>query len=152
MVLAARHGVAEWLMAACGAWLVGLGAFFVFVRPALLPEDLRYIGADAAALQAIAPGLLRWLGEVFSVMGGFMAGAGLLVGYLAWQLMPLRPRGAAWVLGVNGVVTFGLMSAVNFALHSDFRWLLAIPPILCAVSIAIHARAARAAPTDRRRR
>jgi len=139
---ARRHGVAEWLMGACGAWLVGLGLFFAFVRPPLLPEDLRYMGIDGPTLQAIAPGLLRWLGKVFTVMGGFMAGAGLLVGYLSWQVMPSRPRGAALVLALNGALTLVLMSAVNFELHSDFRWLLAVPPVLCGVAIAAYTRAA----------
>jgi hypothetical protein len=35
----ARRGAAEWLIAACGVWQIGLGLYFIFVRPALLPED-----------------------------------------------------------------------------------------------------------------
>jgi hypothetical protein len=29
----------------------------------------------------------------------------------------------------TGALTVGLMSAINFVLHSDFRWLLVLPPI-----------------------
>ena len=28
----------------CGIWLTGLGLYFALLRPALLPEDPRYIG------------------------------------------------------------------------------------------------------------
>lgn len=74
-----RRTLATWLFVACGAWLVGLGAYFIFVRPALLPEDFRYAGTSAAVLQAAAPRLTGWLSLVFTVMGGFMASAGVLV-------------------------------------------------------------------------
>ena len=33
---------AAWLFGIGGAVLVGIGAFFLFARPALLPEDLRH--------------------------------------------------------------------------------------------------------------
>jgi hypothetical protein len=125
---------AEWLFAACGLWLVGLGLYFIFLRPALLPEDLRYMGAEAEALQAAVPGLAAWLGKVFTVMGGFMAGAGVLTVYLARSVLPSR-REAAVALGVSGALTLLLMSAVNFALHSDFRWLLALPTAAWAAGV-----------------
>ncbi len=37
---------------ACGLWLVGLGAYFLLMRPALLPEDLRYIGASIETIRS----------------------------------------------------------------------------------------------------
>ena len=39
----AKRGVSEWLLACCGVWLVGLGLYFVFLRPALLSEDIRFV-------------------------------------------------------------------------------------------------------------
>lgn len=125
----ARRGAADWLIAACGVWHVGLGLYFIFLRPALLPEDLRYMGVDAQALRATVPGMVAWLGKVFTVMGGFMAGAGVLITYFGWTVLPRRPPGAAIALALTGAFTLLLMSAVNFALHSDFRWLLVLPPI-----------------------
>lgn len=133
--LVSRHGVAEWLFAACGVWLVGLGLYFVFVRPPLLPEDVRYMGADANVVEAALPGLAAWLGKVFTVMGGFMTGVGVLALYLAMQVVPQRPKGLLAVLAVAGVLTVGLMSAVIFVLHSDFRWLLLLPPVLWATGL-----------------
>ena len=42
---------AMWLLTALGVWLVGLGAYFVFLRPPLLPEDPRFIGSTLAQLR-----------------------------------------------------------------------------------------------------
>jgi hypothetical protein len=67
---------------------------FRVVRPASLPEDVRYIGTDLQALQALAPRLADWLGKVFTVMGGFMAAAELLFAYFGGVVMPTRPTGS----------------------------------------------------------
>ena len=94
--------------------------------------------ADLQALQAAAPRLSGWLDKVFMVMGGFMAGAGALTAYLGWAVMPLRLRGTMAALVSAGALTLGLMSAVNFVLHSDFRWLLALPPIGWAAAVLLY--------------
>jgi len=123
------------LLAACGAWLVGLGLYFIFVRPALLPEDFRYVGITQQALIQAAPGLQRWLQRVFTVMGGFMLGTGVLTLCLV-RAMPQRPmRIGLWLAGF---LTVGLMSAVNFMIGSDFRWILLVPALvwLAALSMA----------------
>ena len=62
----------------CGFYLVALGLYVALLRPALLPEDPRYIGSSLAAIRAAVPGLERWLGLVFKVMGGFMLATGAL--------------------------------------------------------------------------
>jgi hypothetical protein len=136
----AHRGRACSLIALCGVWLIGLGLYFVFVRPALLPEDLRYMAIEPHVLQATAPTLADWLAKVFAVMGGFMAGAGVLVAYVGWSVLPLRPRGAALALTLTGLMTLVLMSAINFALHSDFRWLLALPPVVWFAGVALYIR------------
>lgn len=125
---------------ACGAWLVGLGCYFILIRSPLLPEDLRYAGADVVVLQAAAPRIGAWLALVFTVMGGFIAAAGVLVVYIGWAVLPRRPKGAVPALLIAGLLSVGLMSAVNFALNSDFRWLLAVPPAVWLVAILLHVR------------
>ena len=140
MRAAARVGASEWLFIACGAWLVALGLYFIFIRPPFLPEDTRYIGVDASVLKADAPQLAAWLGKVFTVLGGFMAAAGLLVAYLARMLWPARPRLAGLTLALSGGLTVGLMSAVNFALASDFRWLLLTPVLLWVTACVLYPR------------
>jgi len=37
----------KWTFVGCGIWLMVLGGYFMFVRPPLLPEDLRYLGSSA---------------------------------------------------------------------------------------------------------
>ena len=112
-----------------------MGLYFIFMRPALLPEDVRYMATDLQGLQAFAPLLVDWLGKVFLVMGGFMVGAGVLIAYFAWVIMPSRPPLAMLALVLVGSCTLVLTSAVNFALHSDFRWLLAVPPVVWAAAL-----------------
>ena len=119
-----------WLLTACGIWLVGLGIYFIALRPALLPEDPRFMGATLAQLRQAAPGLEAWLRIVFTVMGGYMIGSGVLTLCLARVAMPRRLPGTAWALGLAGLSTVVLMSGMNFVLHSDFRWLLLVPVLL----------------------
>lgn len=137
-----RPRAAMGLLTACGAWLVGLGAYFVFVRPPLLPEDPRFIGATLERLREAAPGLEAWLDIVFTVMGGFMAGAGVLTVFVARTAVPARLPGTAWAVALAGALTVVLMSAMNFVLHSDFRWLLLVPALLWAAGVAAYARRA----------
>ena len=118
-----------WLLAACGCWLLALGMYFIAVRPSLLPEDLRFIGSTAKQIHEHAPGLARWLNRVFIVMGGFMAGAGVLTLFVALKVLPSRLKGSAPTLALSGLLTVALMSATNFALDSDFKWLLLIPAL-----------------------
>lgn len=40
-----------------GMILIGMGLWFVFLRPALLPEDARYMGSTVAQIQDILPRL-----------------------------------------------------------------------------------------------
>lgn len=133
---------AMWLLTACGVWLIALGAYFVFLRPALLPEDPRFIGASLQRLREAAPGLEAWLRIVFTVMGGFMAGAGVLTVFLARTAVPARLPGAGWAIALAGLPTVVLMSAMNFALHSDFRWVLLAPALLWVAGVAAYAREA----------
>ena len=135
-----RRGWAEWLMFSCGIWHVGLGLYFIVIRPPLLPEDLRYMGTEAAAIASAVPMLADWLKKVFTVMGGFMAGAGVLIAHLGLEVMPARLPGTVGTMAAAGALTLGLMSAVNFSLHSDFRWILVVPPVVWAIAVVLYAR------------
>jgi hypothetical protein len=126
------------MLIACGVWLVGLGLYFVVLRPPLLPEDLRFSGTTLVQIRAAAPGLEGWLEEVFTVMGGFMAGAGVLTVFVAIKAMPLRLQGTPWAIAFTGALTVALMSATNFALDSDFKWLLLTPALIWLVSLALY--------------
>ncbi len=128
-----------WMLVACGVWLAGLGLYFIFLRPPLLAEDARFMGAALGDLRTALPGLEGWLKRVFTVMGGFMAGAGVLTVFVAAVAMPSRLRGTSWAIALSGALTVVLMSATNFALHSDFQWLLIVPAIVWLAGLVSYA-------------
>jgi len=107
-----------------GVILMGLGLYFIFIRPPLLPEDPRFMGTTLAEIQATAPGLLIWLRRVFWVMGGYIFTTGLLTAYIAFTAFPQLTRGAHFVVAVAGLTSIGWMAIVNFMIDSDFKWLL----------------------------
>lgn len=141
------HSVSKWLFVACGLWLVVLGMYFLFLRPALLPEDPRYIGSSLEAIRSAVPGLERWLGHVFNVMGGFMIATGAITLLVACRMLARRERGTFAALSVAGAVSVGLMSATNFLLSSDFRWLLLLPALLWLAGLLCYLRESDASPT-----
>ncbi len=112
-----------------------LGLYFILLRPALLPEDPRFMGTSLEALRIAAPGLERWLGHVFNVMGGFMVAAGVLTALVAWRFLAARAPGTLLAMSIAGGFSVALMSATNFMLGSDFRWLLLAPALLWAVGL-----------------
>ena len=132
------HHAASWMLAGCGLWLVALGLYFIFLRPPLLPEDTRFMGSSLAEVRSALPGLEKWLQRVFTVMGGFIAGTGVLTVFVARVVMPSGLKGASWAIVLTGVLTVALMSAINFDLHSDFRWLLLVPALVWLVGLIAH--------------
>lgn len=129
-ILSKARPISTWMLIVCGVWLVGLGFYFIVLRPPLLPEDLRFMGTTLAQIRTGVPGLESWLQKVFTVMGGFMAGAGVLTVFVAIVAMPPRLKGTAWAIGLSGALSVVLMSTNNFVLHSDFRWLLLVPTLV----------------------
>lgn len=125
---------------ACGLWLVALGVYFLLLRPALLPEDPRFMGASLETLRSAAPGLERWLNLVLNVMGGFMIAAGSLTTLVASRYVAFRAAGTLTAMVVAGAASVGLMSATNFMLHSDFRWLLLVPALLWLIGVVCYLR------------
>lgn len=124
----------------CGLWLIALGTYFMFLRPALLPEDPRFIGSSIEVIRSATPGLERWLGHVFNVMGGFMVAAGALTVFAASRSLARREPGTFAALSVAGASSVALMSATNFLLDSDFRWLLLLPALLWLAGLLCYLR------------
>ena len=111
----------------------------MFVRPPLLPEDLRYLGSNAAQVDVLLPHLASWLRHVFRVMGGFIAGCGLLVVFLSVRVVPQHLRGTGAVFCFVGLLSVTTMSWTNFALNSDFKWLLLVPPVIWLLGLVTYA-------------
>ena len=131
-----RSSTSMFIFVACGIWLIGLGLYFMFLRPALLPEDLRYMGSSLGEIQSATPGLERWTHRVFTVMGGFMTGAGMLTILVTVKTSAVREKWTWIVLALAGLFTVGAMSLTYFQLNSDFKWLLLIPSLLWVIGLA----------------
>ena len=132
-----NSSVARFVFVVCGTWLIGLGLYFMFLRPPLLPEDFRYMGAVSGEVQSAVPGLQRWAHRVFTVAGGFMMGSGVLTIFVAMNAVAGRAKGTWIVLALAGLFTVGTMSLTNFQLNSDFKWLLLIPSLLWVTGLVL---------------
>jgi len=111
-----------------------MGAYFAILRPAFLPEDLRFIGADAAALTA-APGITSWLRFVFMVLGGYAFTTGLFTAHIAFTALRSGRKMPVLLIALAGLSSLGVVVAVNFAIRSEFRYLLASLGMLWAISV-----------------
>ena len=119
----------------------------MLARPPLLPEDLRYLASSAIQIDLVLPRLAAWLRNVFIVMGGFIAGLGVLIAFVGLRVVPQGFPGTGTALGCAGLLTVATMSWVNFRLDSNFKWLLLAPALawlLALVSYEAGRRAERA--------
>jgi len=125
------------VLALAGITLIGAGLYFLFLRPPLLPEDVRYMGLSAAELGTIRPRLEAWLTQVFRVMGGYVLATGVLTVTLAATAF----RTHHWSAGIDaliaGAASIGWMAVVNFIIDSDFKWSLLAMALLWAASLAL---------------
>lgn len=99
--------------------LDGMGIYFGFLRPSLLPEDSRYLGASLAQIKSAVPGLLPWLARVFGVFA-----TGLSTVYVAATRFRAGRPGATAIVAVSGLASIAWMAITNFLIGSDFKGLL----------------------------
>ena len=125
------------MLVVTGVILIGMGLYFVFLRPPLLPEDMRYMSLSAAQIEAFGQGLSEWLDRVFSVLGGYMIATGVLTITLAATSFRARNRFAAVGVALAGIASIAWMSAVNFIIGSDFKWILLALALLWASGVGI---------------
>lgn len=112
------------VLALNGLILMGLGFYFIFIRPPLLPEDSRFMGTTLDQIQLVMPGLLIWLRRVFWVMGGFMFATGLLLLHVALTTYRTHSISTRLVISAAVLSSIGWMAVVNFLIASDFKWLI----------------------------
>ena len=93
--------------------------YFLFSRPAMLPEDVRLTGMDPRLL---SPGMVEWLGIVFRTRGGFIAGFGILMLSIAAYMITSVTRLLSWGVALALTVAFGRFLISNIAIRSDFLW------------------------------
>ena len=135
------RGLAQVSLGLGGLILLGMGAYFAFLRPPLLPEDARYAGASLTQIQSAIPGFLPWISRVFGVLGGYLFATGVLTVYLAAaSFRDAKPLPTA-VVAISGSASIGWMAVTNFLIDSDFKWLLLafVLPWLVAVVASLAA-------------
>jgi hypothetical protein len=125
------------VLTVAGIALIGVGLYFIALRPALLPEDVRYIGLPAVQIDAVGPHLEAWLNQVFRVMGGYVLATGVLTVTLAATSFRAHLRSAAIGALIGGTASIGWMAVVNFAIDSDFKWVLLGIALLWAISLVL---------------
>jgi hypothetical protein len=126
------------LLAACGLFQVGLGVYFIAFRPTMLPEDERFIGVSLDTMMQVSPAVLMWLDGVFVVLGGHAVATGLLATLaviLLWN-RTVSVMASALIASAGGASVM-LMSAMNFAISSDFQWLLLLPALAWAGAVVL---------------
>ena len=122
------------LLVVAAIMLITIGAYFIFLRPALLPEDLRYMGLSPEQLDRVQAPLAGWLTQVFRVMGGYVIATGVLAIALALTAFPSHRAGAGIGIVLGGIVSIGWMTVVNFMINSDFKWALLCVTLVWAAS------------------
>ena len=125
------------ILAVAGIALVGTGLYFIVLRPALLPEDLRYMGLSVGQLDIIRPRLEAWLAQVFRVLGGYVLATGILTVTLAVTSFRAYHWSAAIGASIGGASSIGTMAIVNFKLDSDFKWVILFMALLWACSLGL---------------
>lgn len=120
-----------------GISLIGVGLYFILLRPPLLPEDVRYMALPEAQLGILRPRLELWLMHVFRVMGGYVLATGVLTVTLAATAFRAHQGGAATGALIGGAASIGWMAAVNFIIDSDFKWVLLGMALLWACSLVL---------------
>ncbi|WP_372783319.1 hypothetical protein [Phenylobacterium sp.] len=136
------------VLALGGAILMAMALYFIFLRPPLLPEDLRFLGASDAELRSSLPRLSIWLQRVFWVLGGYILATGALTFYVAVTSFRARARGAAMTTAFAGLTSVGLMAAVNVLIASDFKWPLIALAMVWALALVLYLLEGRAAARD----
>ena len=120
-----------------GVALIVTGLYFIFLRPPLLPEDVRYMALPPAELDIFRPRLELWLTHVFRVMGGYVLATGVLTVTLAATAFRAHQKGVAMGALIGGSASIGWMAAVNFMIDSDFKWVLLGMALLWACSLVL---------------
>ena len=124
-----------------GLLLAGMGLYFIFIRPPLLPEDLRYMGSALQNVNNNIPGLANWLKKVFWVMGTYIFTTGLLTVFISFTSFRKHLPGAFIIVALAGISSIGSMTVVNFMIGSDFKWVLlafTLPWVFALILYRLH--------------
>lgn len=128
------------MLLSLGILTIAVGVYFTFLRPAMLPEDIRFTGADS---QLMSSHMTEWLRLVFQTWGAFMVGFGLLMVGIAIYLLTWRPGFLRTAVIASLLVVFTRFLMSNVMIRSDYLWFVGAlfgVAALTALQFAIHAR------------
>ncbi len=118
------------LLMTLGVLTLGTGLYFMAIRPALLPEDVRFTGVDPNLLP---PQFLEWLRIVFRTWGGFITGFGILLLGISAYLLTGQNAFLRYGIAAGLLVAFGRFVASNILIRSEYLWFIAVLFGLAAV-------------------
>ncbi len=110
-----------YLLSLFGFILIGIGIYFIFFRPQLLPEDVRFMGLNESQEQSLRGLASPWLIQVFRLMGGYFVSSGMLFVFLAFKSFRESETWSWFTALFAGISSIGTMTAVNFKIGADFR-------------------------------
>jgi len=113
----ARERVTAGLLGVLGVLTLATGLHFLFFRPAMLPEDVRFTGVRPSDLP---PRIIEWIQIVFRTWGGFMAGFGIAQIGVASYIITARRALLYWGTALAVVTAFGRFVISNLAIKSDY--------------------------------
>ena len=133
-----KNNLSACLLGLYGLTLIGIGIFFIFFRPYLLPEDIRYMGLTEVLEQNFRDLISPWLKLVFKVLGGYIISSGILFLFLSrkfYQEFEVLAWFAAFFAGLSSI---GIMTIINFKIQSDFRWLILLLSLVWLSSVILN--------------
>lgn len=131
-----RSRITAVLLVVVGIAIMAMGAYFAILRPAFVPEDLRFIGTDSAAFTA-ASGVTSWLRYVFMVLGGYAFTSGWFTAHIGFTAIRSGRTMPALLITFAGLTSLGTMVTVNVVTRSDFRYLLVGVGALWALAVLL---------------
>ena len=119
------------LLAFLAVLTCGTGVYLLALRPAMLPEDIRYTKLNPQEMSAEA---LEWVQIVFRTWGGFVLGFGIFMMAVAVYIVTGRRISLQWGVPAAVLVSFGRFLASNVRLQSEFLWFIATLFVLSVVT------------------
>ncbi|WP_011583191.1 MULTISPECIES: hypothetical protein [Chelativorans] len=122
------------LLTILGVLAFGTGIYFLGIRPALLPEDIRFTGIDEATLPQA---FLDWLGIVFRTWGGFITGFGIVLTGIGVATFSGDARWLRYGTAAGILVVFGRFAYSNVVIGGDYLIFIASMFVLALICAAI---------------
>src|SRR3989344_114314 len=115
-----------------GVVFVGMGLYFLLIRPAFImqPEDVRVAKLTGDQIKSFSPDLFLWLTFVIRAWGSFCLGFGTLVIGVSLLSFRKKEKWSYYLLTVSILPLLLIFFAIQYAMKGDFYIPLAIVLII----------------------